>query len=108
MERNLERVDNPFDMLGTDIATGSALFDALQISQGELMSPQNVSKLREIAAFFDGKRDAPQKLRQLVRKNSSPHIRTLDHVHNYVAVLKRKEEIKTELKNIDDEIKYYE
>lgn len=108
MEQDINRVDDSFSQTGADIEIGVALFDALQISPGDLMSPPILEKMRTITNFFNDKTEAAQVIKRVTRSNKSPHLKNIDHLTAYVELAKQKELKLKEIGVLDNELGYYE
>ncbi len=102
-------MDVSFADLGfRDVGVGSEAFRLLKIGDAELMNPKELSKIREIAEFFNDVPEADFALSRLVRKADNPNLKPLDHIWSYVALQKNKRDIEGKLKSITNELSFYE
>lgn len=102
-------MDVSFSELGfRDVGVASEAFRLLKVGDAELMNPKELSKIREIAEFFNDVPEADFALSRLVRKANNPNLKPLDHIWSYVALQKNKRSIEDKLKSLNHELSFYE
>lgn len=89
-----------------DVLVGSELFQKLEISDGDMMSPTVQRKVREIAEYLSTQ-DDPLFVIGRVNHNKSPHMNNLDYLLSYVQLQKKRAQIEKEKKEVERELSYY-
>lgn len=90
-----------------DVLVGTELYRALNIGAGEMMSPIQVDKIKEIAEYLNDHPDPLFEIGHLVRANKNPQMSNLDFFTSYVKLAKEKSQIQNKLKELEKQLSYY-
>ena len=90
-----------------ELDVGTKLIRVLDVTEGDLRSPMNESKLIELAEFLNEHPD-PHFILEMTKYNKSPHMNNLDFLVGYTQLNKKKVQLSKELDKVDKDIKFYE
>lgn len=91
----------------SDVMVGAELYRTLNVGAGELMSPVQTEKLKEIAEYLNGHPDPLFEIGHLSRANKNPQMSNLDFFTSYVKLSKEKSQIENKLKELNKELSHY-
>lgn len=90
-----------------DTELGVVLFSQLGLSDGELSSPMNQMKIKEISAFLDGHPDPLFVVNSVLRSNTNPDIKNVDHLLTFVKLQTQKQGLVDQLEENKKQLSFY-
>lgn len=96
------------DIGANDIELGMTLYNATGLGHMEMKDPANISKLKEVAEFFENHPDPIFAINSVKNSNKNPNVNNLEHLLTYVRLQKEKFSLLNKIEDLKNQLKYYE
>lgn len=101
---NAESVFNDF---GINAIEGTQIMDSLGVNMSDLHIPQRLSRLHDVISYL---KQFPEDTRRFLVSKAvrNKNVNKLDHMLEYIHILKEKESYETQLKDIEKELSVFD